>query len=201
MSYTPTTDFLALVRQTDGGVALAEMPGLDYVLAAMQRAGMINLYVGQSAPIVNQAITVWLVPAQPSWTAEGVVFIWNQATAAYERATPALWAALLSGSASVFQSAAAASVVVAALTTLVAIQRTAPSATSLTLPAISGRFGKRLQLVDWSTGVVGHTITLLPSAGNTIMQRASWVLVSTADQLAGADLLPSADLNGWVIAP
>ena len=55
-------------------------------------------------------------------------------------------------------------------------------------------------IIGWSTAVVGHTITLLPSGGATIMKRASWVLVSTADQLSGVDLLPSADLNGWVIA-
>ena len=201
MSYTPTTDFLALIRQASGGAKLAEMPGLDYVLAAMERAGIINLYVGQSAPIVNQPTTVWLQPAQPSWTAEGVVFLWNASTAAYETATSALWAALLSGASSVFQAVTGNSAIVGPLTTLVAIQRAAPTATTLTLPPIASRFGKRLQITDWSTGIVGHTITLLPSNGSTIMQRASWVLISTADQLSGVDLLPSADLNGWVIAP
>lgn len=201
MSYNPLTDFLGLLRQTAGVVALERMPGMDYVLAAMARAGMITLSVGQTAPTANQATTVWLQPALPSWTAEGIVFLWNPATAAYELATPALWDSLLTGSPYVFQSAAVASNVVNNTTSLLAIQRAAPVATALILPTIASRLGKALQIVDWSSAVAGHAVTLTPSGGATIMRLTSWNLFSTADQLAGITLYPSADLNGWVIAP
>lgn len=201
MSYNPLTDFLGLLRQASGAATLERMPGMDYVLAAMARAGMITLSVGQTAPTANQATTVWLQPALPSWTAEGIVFLWNPATAAYELATPALWDIILTGSPYVFQSAAVASNVVNNTTSLLAIQRAAPVATALILPTIASRLGKALQIVDWSSAVAGHAVTLTPSGGATIMRLTSWNLFSTADQLAGITLYPSADLNGWVIAP
>lgn len=202
MSYNPLTDFLGLLRQTAlGPVELERMPGMDYVLAAMARAGIITLSIGQTAPVVNQATTVWLQPALPSWTAEGDVFIWNPATATYELATPALWDLLLTGSPYAFQSAPVASNVVGDTTSLLAIQRAAPAVTTLILPTIASRASKPLQIVDWSTAVTNHAITLTPAGGASIMRLASWNLLSTADQLAGITLYPSADLNGWVIAP
>lgn len=94
MSFTPTTDFIALLRQTSGGVRTERMPGLDYVVAALARAGVITLSVGQTAPTVNQAVTAWFKPAIPSWFSEGALFLWNSVTAVYEPATPVLWASL-----------------------------------------------------------------------------------------------------------
>lgn len=202
MSYNPVTDFLGMLRQTAlGPVELARMPGMDCVLSAMARAGIITLSVGQTAPTVNQATTVWLQPALPSWTAEGKVFIWNPTTAAYELATPALWDLLLTGSPYVFQSAPVASNVIGDTTSLLAIQRAAPAATTLILPTIASRLGKALQIVDWSSAVADHLVTLTPAGGASIMRLTSWQLLSTADQLTGITLYPSADLNGWVIAP
>lgn len=203
MSYSPITDFLALLRQDGSSVELARMPGLDYVVSALARAGLCSLSVGQTEPNVNQPSTVWLQPAEPTWTAEGSVFLWNAFTGAYELATPALWTALLTLSLSgyLFQSAPNASNAVAALTSLVAVQRAAPTATTLRLPTVLSRGGKALQIVDWSTGVVNHTVTLVPAGADTIMKLASWQLLSTVDQLAGATLYPATDLNGWVIAP
>lgn len=202
MAYNPTVDFLALIRTAGGAASIEKMPGLDYVMAAMARAGLFQLYVGQVAPMANQATTAWLKPSVPSWTAEGTVFLWNANTAQYELATPSLWAALLNPvGGSVFQSLAVAAGVVANATTLYAIRRAGPVATVLTLPAVASRAGKALRLVDWSTGVVNHTITLTPAGGQTIMQQALWGLLSTPDQLAGINLYPSIDLNGWAIAP
>lgn len=201
MSYDPTTDFLALVRHTASGEAIAKMPGLDYVLSAMARAGLFTLSVGQVAPTTNQATTVWLKPALPSYTAEGIVYLWNPLTSAYEVATPALWNALLVGVPYLFQSAAGASNIVAPSTSIVAVQRAAPSTTVLTLPTLASRLGKALQVADWSTGVVDHSILLNPVGGATIMRQPAWVLRSTPDQLAGVTLYPSTDLNGWIIAP
>ena len=62
MSYNPATDFIALLRLTAGGVRSEQMPGLDYVVAALARIGLFSLSVGQTAPTVNQATTVWLQP-------------------------------------------------------------------------------------------------------------------------------------------
>lgn len=96
MGYNPITDFLALVRRTSNGARVAGIPGLDFTLAALARAGMFLLSVGQTAPTSNQAATVWLQPALQSWTAEGAVFLWNASTLAYEPATPDLWIGVLS---------------------------------------------------------------------------------------------------------
>lgn len=203
MSYSPITDFLALVRLTSDGAEVARMPGLDYVLSAMARAGLITLSASQTEPAVNQPTTAWLKPALPSWTAEGVLYLWNAFTNQYEVATPALWTAILTASLSgySFQSAPNASNAVSALTSLVAIQRASPTATALRLPTVLSRGGKALQIADWSTGIVNHNVTLTPAVGNTIMKAASWLLLSTPDQAAGITLYPATELNAWVIAP
>lgn len=98
MSYNPVTDFLGLLRSTTSGVEQVRAPTLDIVIAALARAGLFTLYVGQTAPTSNQAVTAWLQPAQPSWTAEGTLWLWNAGTAAYVPATPALFFALLQAS-------------------------------------------------------------------------------------------------------
>jgi hypothetical protein len=208
MGYTPTTDFLALLRNTGGGVRTEQMPGLDWVVAALARAGFITLSVSATAPTSNQAATAWFQPASPSWTAEGVLFLWNATTSTYQPATPALWSAyflpVISGY--TFQSVNAANASITAGVTLAAVQRAAPAATALILPTLAAQFasGKKLQIVDFSTTVVNHVITLtVPElvAPPTIMGQASQQLLSTAAQLAGIMLQPSPDLNAWVIAP
>lgn len=203
MSYNPLTDFLGLLRQSASGVQLARMPGLDYVVDAMARAGMFRLSIGQTPPTSNQTTTVWLKPSVPTWVAEGNVFLWNASTGAYELATPALWNMLLAPSGYSFQSVALATGVINTGVTVLAVQRTAPAATALVLPSLNGQWstGRPLKIVDWSTTVTNHLITLTPPDGSTIMRQASWSLLSTADQLAGITLHPSPDLNGWVIAP
>lgn len=202
MAYSSTTDFIALLRQTSGGVRTERMPGLDYVVAAMARAGMFQLSVGQTAPTVNQPSTVWLQPSTPSWVAEGVVFLWNAVLGQYQAATPALWTALLTANNYSFQSVPLSTGVALPATTLLAVQRIAPAATALLLPPLNQRIAdKAIKIVDWSTGVAAHTITLTTPDGSTIMQQASLQLLSTAVQLAGVALYPSPDLNGWIIAP
>ncbi len=95
MSYVPATDFLALLRQTATGVELTRIPGLDYVVAALARAGMFQVWTGLTAPTANQQTTVWVQPAQPSWTAECTVWLWNSQLSEYQLATPNLWSVLL----------------------------------------------------------------------------------------------------------
>lgn len=206
MAYNPITDFLGLLRSTGGGVRTERVPGLDYVISAMARMGFVTLYVGTTAPVTNQASTVWLLPASPSWTAEGAVFLWNSATGAYVAATPALWLALfaLVVSGYSFQSAANPVNVILTGTTLLAVQRAAPVTTTLTLPNLGLQFAKgvKLQIIDFSTAIAAtHTITLGTPDGAKIMNQGSWQLLSTADQQAGVQLTPCPDLNAWVIAP
>lgn len=203
MSYDPTTDFLGLLRLTGGGVRSERMPGLDYIVSALARAGMINLSVGQAAPTVNQATTVWFQPAVPSWLAEGVLYIWNAVTARYEIATPALWRTIFAPGASVFQSLPLANNAINAGVTLAAVQRAAPVNTAVVMPTIAAQYlsQRDIALIDYSTAVVNHTITVTTPDGSTIMQRAQLQLLSTADQLAGVKLRPSPDLNAWIIAP
>ena len=205
MSYAPTTDFLGLLRLTSNGVRSERVPGLDFAVSALARAGLINLSVSQTAPAVNQQTTAWFQPAVPTWTAEGVLYLWNLLTARYEVATPALWAAFLAPSATkyVFQSVNSGVGVALPGTTLLAVQRVGPATTSITLPNLAAQWlsGSKLQVVDFSTGVTSHVIALTTPDAATIMQKSSWALRSTADSLAGVMLQPSPDLNSWIIAP
>jgi len=89
MVYDPTTDFLGLWRATTGGVEKAEMPGLDWWVVAMARAGLINLVVSGSPPTTNQPTTAWFKPHVPSYSAEGVLYLWDGS--AYVPATPDLF--------------------------------------------------------------------------------------------------------------
>lgn len=201
MSYNPATDFIGLLRLVGSGVRSERMPGLDYVVAALARAGMFALSVGQTAPTVNQASTFWFQPAIPSWTAEGTLYIWNPVAAAYQQATPALWQAFLSPSGSVFQSLANANNTINPGVSLAAIQRAAPAVTNIQLPTIAAQFlsQKDIVLTDFSTAVVNHTINLTTPDGATIMQQVTWELLSTAASLACVRLRPSPDLNSWIL--
>lgn len=203
MSYDPTTDFVALLRLASDTVETERMPGMDYVLVAMSRAGLFSLATGQTEPTVNQSTTVWLKTALPSWTAEGTVYLWNAGTGAYELATADLWSQLSArATALVFQSVVVGAVNLNNDTTLAAVQRANPALTVLTLPRLSTRRNQPLHVVDWSDPVVAHTIRLTPlEAGVTIMRRPEFNLASTADQLAGVTLYPSNDLNAWIITP
>lgn len=91
MVYNPATDFLGLWRASGGNVSKLEMPGLDYVLSALARAGIITLSVSATAPVVNQSTTAWLQAAVPSYSAEGAFRLWDKVTSAYLAATPALF--------------------------------------------------------------------------------------------------------------
>ena len=203
MAYNPLTDFIALLRLSGGVASMERMPGLDYAVAAMARAGLFSLSVGQTAPTSNQPTTVWLRPSVPSWVAEGTVFLWNASTGAYAPATPALWIVLLSSGGYAFQSAALANNAVNVGTTILAVQRAAPGATGLVLPNLAAQWllGRSVKIVDWSTAIVNHLITLTTSDGSSIMKLPSWQLLSTPDQLAGLTLHPAPDLNAWIIAP
>src|ERR1700731_1356416 len=200
MSYNPTTDFIGLLRLVGSGVRSERMPGLDYVIATLARAGMFALSVSQTAPTVNQQSTLWLQPAIPSWTAEGTLYIWNPVAGTYQVATPTLWQSFLSPAGSVFQSLTVANNTINPGVSLAAVQRVAPANTAVLLPTIAAQFltQKDILLTDFSTGVVNHAIALSTPDGATIMQQAGWQLLSTAAYLARVRLRPSPDLNSWI---
>lgn len=91
MVYNPATDFIGLWRNIAGAVSKMEMPGLDYAIAALARAGLFTLSVSATAPVVNQSTTAWLKTAVPSYSAEGALFLWNADTDEYEAATAGLF--------------------------------------------------------------------------------------------------------------
>ena len=90
---------------------------------------------------------------------------------------------------------------VAAGTAAVAVQRVAPATTALSLPTVASRDGLPLRIVDWSTSVTDHAITMTPNGTEKIMLAATWTINSNAAQLASVTLYPSTVLNGWYIAP
>ena len=90
MSYTRSTDFLALLRDTGHGVQSERMPGLDWLIAGMAAAGMFLVWTNPTlAPSSNQSVTVWMKTASQSWAQEGSVWLWDGST--YVAATPYLW--------------------------------------------------------------------------------------------------------------
>lgn len=202
MAYDPTSDFLALVRQTSGGTRIASVPGLDFVIAALARAGQFALWVNPTnPPAVNQASTVWLKTSSQDWAGEGSVFLYNPTSGNFEPATPELWQLLFGAlNAATFQSVSVAAANVNAGTTLLAVRRDNPGVTLLSLPSVNVRT-QDLKAADWSTNVAMHEIRFTPFGGETIMRRATFSMFSTPDQLAGVTLTPSIDLQGWVITP
>lgn len=99
MVFNPATDFIGLWRSTGGNVVKLEMPGLDYMLSALARAGVINLTISGTAPVANQATTAWLRAAAPSYSAEGAFFLWDKVATVYLAATPALFLQFLEATA------------------------------------------------------------------------------------------------------
>jgi hypothetical protein len=95
MSYAPSTDFVALWRNQSGGAAKAEMPSLDLVLQALNRAGLITVQFSDTQPTAGQPTTMWYRPANPTYIGEGVLYLWDATATAYVAATPTLFAKYL----------------------------------------------------------------------------------------------------------
>lgn len=168
MAYTPTTDFLALLRQTSNGMRLAEVPGLDYLVAALARAGMFSLSVGQLAPTTNQATTAWFQPAIPSWNREGVLFLWNSVAVEYEPATPALWSALFLRTAvfsEVVQDVVAAGPVAVQTTADVVRVQNVGAPVALTM-GLAVNASRTVLITDWANHAGTNPITITLSGGD-----------------------------------
>lgn len=95
MSYNHITDFIGLWRRITGGVEKAMMPGLDWWVAAMARAGLINVVVSGTPPTGNEDQTAWFKPANPTYQAEGELFLWDNEQQGYFPATPGLFFKML----------------------------------------------------------------------------------------------------------
>jgi hypothetical protein len=177
MSYAPQTDFIALLRLTSGGVRAERMPGLDYIVSAMARAGLFTLSVGQSAPTANQKTTVWFRPAVPSWSAEGAVFLYDTSVASYVPATPALWSALLFDVTVTQTITAPGPANVLTNADVVLVNQTVSAPIALTMPLSSDKSGGVL-ISDWKGDAGANNIRVT---------------------LSGADVFPGG-LTVWTIA-
>lgn len=110
-------------------------------------------------------------------------------------------------SASDVQEVTASTDTISATVSTVVVNRSAPSTTGLTLPNAGARGGRQLRVVDFSTAVTDHTITLTPaSAAQKVMRQSTWSLFSNASSLAAVTLRPIVDPDDatnfvWVIAP
>lgn len=94
-----------------------------------------------------------------------------------------------------------ASATITAGTPAVAVNRAAPAATAITLPAVANQSTLPLSIFDWSTAVTAHTITLTTAGADTIMRQSSWQILSNSTSLGSLTLYPSTTLGGWYIAP
>lgn len=183
MSYGATADFLALIRLTAGGARMERMPGLDYVVAAMSRAGMFNLSVGQTAPTESQPNTVWLKPSLGgSWTVESTVYLWDDSVSAYEPATPALWAAMFAVGQlfpSIVQEVTAPGPVNVALNAnIVRVNQLVSAPIQLILPLASVKTGGVL-IVDWKGDAGANNITVTTTGGDKFPGDAvSWTIAA-----------------------
>ncbi len=182
MSYSPATDFLGLLRSTAGGVRAERMPGLDYIVVALARMGLCKVSVSSVAPIINQSTTVWLLPASPSWVAEGAVFLWNASTSEYEVATPLLWSAFLStataGATPIVQDVVTNAANVNAATTILRVQNVGAPVT-LTLPLSSSKIGAVL-VSDWNN-LAGTNNILINRAGSDVFPNGATSLTIAGD--------------------
>jgi hypothetical protein len=98
MPYAAGTDFVGIWRAVTGGAKKGEMPSLDFMVAALQRAGILVVSIGGSQPTTNQPKTAWFRPATPSYSGEGVLYFWDTTSSSYLPATPKLFLAYLNAS-------------------------------------------------------------------------------------------------------
>lgn len=83
--------------------------------------------------------------------------------------------------------------------TYVALNKGAPSITSIVLPPVADRNRQPLKVVDWA-GNAGD-ITFTPDGAETIEGLATWTLASSGGPGLGGRiiLMPSEDLSGWAV--
>jgi hypothetical protein len=179
MSYAPTTDFLALLRLTAGGVRTERMPGLDWLVAALARAGFFQLSVSDTAPTTNQSTTAWFRPAVPSWSAEGQLFLWDADTLSYQPASTMLWEELLHATGSTTNTqiiTAPGPATVNGTAGIVLVNQLVSAPITIILPLASTKAGPVL-ISDWKGDAGLNNITVQRSGADTFPGGAtSWTI-------------------------
>lgn len=92
----------------------------------------------------------------------------------------------------------ASSISVAAGTDALVLNGASPTATAIALPPV-GSQSVELTIVDLSTSVTEHVITLTPDGSEKIMGASTFTITSTAFDKARITLAPSTTINGWYI--
>lgn len=90
---------------------------------------------------------------------------------------------------------------VTAGTAALAVTGTGLTTTSVNLPTVAAQDGVPIRIIDWSTSITEHAITITPNGAETIMNAADWTIYSNSSQAASLSLYPSTTLSGWYIAP
>lgn len=176
MAYNPATDFLALSRQVSAGVRAERIPGLDYVVAALARVGLITLAVSQIAPTVSQATTAWFKPATPSTIAEGALFLWNPVTGEYEPATPDLWALLFVSPDNVVQDVIAAGPTTVQTNANVVRVQNVGGPVALVMP-LSANMENPVLVSDWANHAGANNIVITVSGADVFPNGATtWTI-------------------------
>lgn len=81
----------------------------------------------------------------------------------------------------------------------VAIDRNDPATTTITLPSIAAQGLTPITIVDWSSDLDDHVITINPSGSDSIMRLAAWQVRSTSYSRGVVTLYPSTNLGGWYL--
>lgn len=127
------------------------------------------------------------------------------------RLTVAQISGVSSGSATVRETFTSSSGTISSTTTDAIVNRAAPSTTALVMPDASVRVpagqtrGAPLMIIDYSTSVTAHLITLTPAfVAQKIMRQSTWGLYSNTDSLAFATFVPIVDPDNaanyvWVL--
>lgn len=184
MSYNSTTDFLALLRLTSGGVRTERMPGLDWFVVALARAGFFGLSVSATPPTTNQTVTAWFKPASPSWAFEGALFLWDAALGNYAPATPALWSNIFAAvTVPVVQDVTVAGPTnIATNATIVRVMNVG-APVSLVMPLSANKSGNVL-VSDWANLAGANNISIARSGADVFPNGAtSWTIAGDGGSL------------------
>jgi hypothetical protein len=175
------------------------MPGVDWLLAAFARIGLITLWANpDNAPSTgNVATTVWLKVSSTDWAAEGTVYLWDSDAEAFAPATPVLWSRLLGATFAVAREMdpdASRTLTSADLGLLFTNRNSA--VIEYTLPVASTVDGGMLEFLTTQNGL----LTIALADGDT---QLNWGGDSTTISIAGAQIgayLKLRSVNGqWFV--
>ena len=157
MGFSSANDFFALLRgNASGSQDVLRMPMIDAICQVLADMGAITLVAGPSQPPSNQTTTAWLQTNNPSYNAQGTLFLWNGNK--YIAATPQLFVDFLLAS-SVTISTMNAAIVAATATANAALAATGVPATTAALGLV-----REATIGEMQAGVTSGGVT--PAAGS-----------------------------------